>query len=269
MKKYKITKETLIHKGYTLHRIKATKSFGNVKKGELGGWIENEDNLSKDGNCWIFKNAKVYGGAVVHGNATVSDNAEVFGNSDINENSTVINNAQINSSYITNFAVVGGNAKVIASHIFNYSNVGCNAEISTSSVKGNVYNNVIVTGSDICEGTNLYDDARVINSIIKDRCNICGKALIEDVTIVYGTNVRGDAVINKRNEYYTFTNFWSSGRYFTWTKSNDKWAVGCFFGSGKELIEKAYKDSKLSGDYYKACVDFVETLKMVENEKNT
>lgn len=38
------------------------------------------------------------------------------------------------------------------------------------------------------------------------------------------------------------------------------WKVGCFYGTGKELIEKAYKDSELSGREYKRVVDYVESM---------
>ena len=54
MKKYRLTEETKVINGHTLHRIEALKDFGGVKKGELGGWIEKEDNLSHDGNAWVF-----------------------------------------------------------------------------------------------------------------------------------------------------------------------------------------------------------------------
>jgi len=57
-----------------------------------------------------------------------------------------------------------------------------------------------------------------------------------------------------------FKNNWSSGRYFTYTKSNKMWRVGCFYGTRQELIEKAYRDSGKSGDFYKAYVEFVESL---------
>ena len=43
-KKFTLTDETIQFKGKTLHRIKAIKSFGHVKEGELGGWVESEDN---------------------------------------------------------------------------------------------------------------------------------------------------------------------------------------------------------------------------------
>ena len=65
--------------GRILHRIKALKDFGNVKKGDLGGFIESEKNLSYEGLCWIFDNAKVFKGAEVYGNAQIYGNAEIFG----------------------------------------------------------------------------------------------------------------------------------------------------------------------------------------------
>ena len=77
--------------------------------------------------------------------------------------------------------------------------------------------------------------------------------------------VYGDARVYGNADYIVFKNTWSSGRYFTYTKSNKKWKVGCFYGSGAELVEKAYKDSKKSGDFYKAYVEFVEKLEAIEN----
>ena len=39
-KKFKLTDDTIVIDGITLHRIKALRSFGNVIKGNLGGWVE-------------------------------------------------------------------------------------------------------------------------------------------------------------------------------------------------------------------------------------
>ena len=44
-KKYEFTGETMDCFGYTLRRIKAIENFGDVKKGDIGGWIETEKNL--------------------------------------------------------------------------------------------------------------------------------------------------------------------------------------------------------------------------------
>lgn len=142
-KKYRLTEETREHNGRTLHRIQALRDFGNVQKGDLGGWIEKEKNLSHDGNCWVSDNAKVYG-----------------------------------------FAKVSGSAEV------------------------------------------------------------CGDAII----------------LNNEEDYIVFKNWWSSGRFFAWTRSNNMWKVGCFYGTGQELIDKAYSDSEESGREYERIVNYVQDI---------
>ena len=147
--KYKLTDETINVGGKKLCRIKALKDFGDVKKGDKGGFIEDEHNLSHDGNSWVYGNASVFGDASVYCNASVCGNASVYGNAKIENNS----------------------------------------------------------------------------------------------------------------DYIVFKNWWSSGRYFTWTRSNDMWKVGCFYGTGEELIKKAYKDSEKSGREYERIVKYVEEIK--------
>ena len=51
-KKYEFTNKTIKIAGHTLHRIRAVRDFGDVKAGDLGGFIEKEDNLSHEGNVW-------------------------------------------------------------------------------------------------------------------------------------------------------------------------------------------------------------------------
>ncbi|MGG6547841.1 UNVERIFIED_CONTAM: hypothetical protein NY100_20785, partial [Prevotella sp. 15_C9] len=58
-----------------LFRIKAKINFGNVETGEIGGYIEKEENLSENGNAWVYGNARVYGDAWVYGDARVSGDA--------------------------------------------------------------------------------------------------------------------------------------------------------------------------------------------------
>ena len=65
MGKYKLTKKAKVVFGRTLLQIEATVSFGAVKKGDKGGWVEKEDNLSQEGNAWVSGNAEVSGNARV------------------------------------------------------------------------------------------------------------------------------------------------------------------------------------------------------------
>ena len=61
-KKYELTEETIeTNEGITLYRIKALKDFNYVYKGDLGGFIESEENLSQEGNCWVYDDSIVFG----------------------------------------------------------------------------------------------------------------------------------------------------------------------------------------------------------------
>src|ERR1700731_2450176 len=75
--------------GTTLYRIRALKDFGNVKAGDLGGFVRSEDNLSQRGDCWIDDDAQVYDAAVI------SDDAQVFGRARVYGHARVYNKGQV------------------------------------------------------------------------------------------------------------------------------------------------------------------------------
>ena len=93
MKKYELTAEFIEKWGKKLFRIKALISFGSVEAGELGGYIEKEDNLAHDGNAWVSGDARVSGNARVYGNARVSGDAEVSGDARVYGDAEVSGNA--------------------------------------------------------------------------------------------------------------------------------------------------------------------------------
>lgn len=140
-----------------------------------------------------------------------------------------------------------------------------------SRVSGNakVFDNAKVFGN-AC----VYDNAWVFgNAMVTGNAKVYGNAFVSDNALVYGdaqvcvdakvngyANVGGNALIKSNEDYIVFKNWWSSGRYFTWTRSNNMWKVGCFYGTGDELIAKAYKDSELSGREYERVVKYVESI---------
>lgn len=82
--KYTLTDNTITtFDGIVLHQIRAEKDFAEVKKGDLGGWIEKKSNLSQDGEAWVYGEARVCGKACVCGEARVCGNAWVYGNARI------------------------------------------------------------------------------------------------------------------------------------------------------------------------------------------
>ena len=104
-KKYEMTEETMVICGETLHRIRALKTFGEVEAGQLGGWIEKEENLSHEGEAWVGGDARVRENARVEGEACIEGKAYVGGEAWIGGNAKVEGKA-----YVEGEAWVGGNA---------------------------------------------------------------------------------------------------------------------------------------------------------------
>ena len=108
MKKFELTSEFITNIfGTKLFRIKALIEFGNVKAGELGGFVEKEENLNHEGNAWVYGNARVYGNASVYGDARVCGDARVYGNAWVYGNARVCDDARVYGN-----ASVYGNARV-------------------------------------------------------------------------------------------------------------------------------------------------------------
>lgn len=125
-KKYELIESDL--EGF--YRIKALRSFGDVKKGDIGGYVENEHNLSHTGACWIYDNARVCDNATVRNNAIIYDNATIYGN-----------------TMVYNSAMVYGNAKIYAN-----TQIYGNAMVHDNAL---IYGNVKIHGTSVIEG-NAY-----------------------------------------------------------------------------------------------------------------
>ena len=111
MKKFELTTEFITNAlGKKLFRIKALVEFGDVKAGEIGGYVEKEENVSQYGNAWVYGNAKVYGNARVYGNAKVYGNARVSGNAWVYGDTCVYGNAKVSgNARVSGDAMVSGN----------------------------------------------------------------------------------------------------------------------------------------------------------------
>ena len=237
--KFRLLKETVIEfEGHKLYRIEALRSFGTVRKGELGGYVETEDNLSHQGSCWVYNNAKVYDYAKVYDDSTIRHEAQIYGHAKVYGQACVNGNAQVYGH-----AKVYGEARV------------CN--IAHVHLKAKVYDKAVITHS-----ANIYGEAQVYGeALINDVVEISGKAKVYGNTAVEGiAQITGNAEISQNGDYYVGKNIWSSGRYFTYTRPNGFWKVGCFLGTSKELIQKAYEDDLVTGREYERIVNYVESM---------
>ena len=115
MKKYELTGETKEIGGKILHRIRALIDIPehDVKAGDLGGWLETEENLSHNGAAWVTDSALVMDAAWVTGSARVMDSARVTGKARVMDSARVTGKALVmGSAWVTGSARVMGEALV-------------------------------------------------------------------------------------------------------------------------------------------------------------
>lgn len=181
----------------------------------------------------MYGDASVFGNACIAQRGWVHDKAEVYGHAYVYRQSEVRD-----ESLVYDYACVCGHSIVRdRSRINDYA--------------------VVAGYSKICDSAYICDNAGVINSVIGGKVVIGGYAGIKN------------AEVFRDEDYIVFKNWWSSGRYFTWTRSNNMWYVSCFYGTGKELIEKAYQDSKEKGIEYERVVNYVNSIISTKNEKES
>jgi len=72
--KYKLGEK---HPEKELYRVVALKDFGDVTAGDVGGWVEAEENLSQKDSAWVYGDAEVFGYAEVSGDSRIYGDSRV------------------------------------------------------------------------------------------------------------------------------------------------------------------------------------------------
>lgn len=250
-KKYELTDEVIRvidieGRPSLLYRIKALRDFEckgtPVKAGDLGGFVESEDNLSHSGTCWIFDDAKVYDCAYVYGDACIIDLAEVGEDAKVS-----------GSAVVADTAIVKGYSEVYdRAAVFD---MACVSDVSV-----------------ISEETCVYGKASVETSFVRGSSFVNGNAIVCNGAIVSGSaNVRGDAIIYGDAGVYTNSDFivfdiwWSDkNERYTWTRSNNKWNGWDGPITSEEMISKGYEDSPTSGWRFEQIVRYVNEIRAEE-----
>jgi len=118
-KKYKMIAED------GMFRIEALISFGAVSRGEIGGLISSEKNLSIYGNAWVSGDASVSGNASVSGDASIYGNAWVYGDASISGDAWVYDDARVSKSKHSEKVVVLHLSKDNLTIDGEYVHIGC------------------------------------------------------------------------------------------------------------------------------------------------
>ena len=194
MKHFKLRTDLTIEVGEKiLYRIEATRDiekFG-VKAGDLGGYVEKEENLS--GNAWVSDLAMVYGNAWVCDDALVCDDAQVYGNAWVSGDARVYG-----SAWVCDTAHVSGDARVYG-----------DAWVCDKAL--------------VCDNARVYGNARVSgDASVSGDADVSGAALVSGNGEVYGDK------IEKENDLINITS--NVGSYnITITPKHIK--IGCQYHS--------------------------------------
>ncbi len=194
--KYELTDETRKVGIHVLHRIRALCSikWNYVMKGDLGGFVESDFNLSHDGDCWIAGNAMVYESATVCKNARVAGSATVHGHARVTDNARVLGHGKVyGRAYVGNCVLVSDWAKVYGSvYICGDACVRDNAAVcgnATLTDHAAVCNDSVVSSDSI-----LFQHVQAI-----DQSRIGGNASVGGNGVI-----SGDAVVEEALDYLEF-----------------------------------------------------------------
>lgn len=188
--KYVFTGQSQLHKGRTLWRIQSAKDFVNsstnekISKGELGGWIGSDENLSHSGTCWVADGAMVYDSAWLSSDAQVMDYAEVYDSADVSGR-----------------AIVGARAKVYdrASVRGNTSIVGHSCVYGNACVYGDVfaYGKTRIGGSAEVGGSIRFEGA--VNILDNSEINAAG-LISGDIVLEGRSYIKGSVTIRNKED---------------------------------------------------------------------
>ena len=130
-----------------------------VHPGDLGGFVQSEENLSQDGPCWVFQNAIAAEDAVVAGNAQIRDHAVVRGSALISGKAVVLNHSLVEDRAIVTAGVVAGDSRVAGNARITKSPwTQAAPHVESSLVYGDISGNVRLTsGAQVLPGQ-IFDN---------------------------------------------------------------------------------------------------------------
>jgi len=199
-KKYEMTNEVIEFEGRILHRIRALKDFEFAKKGDLGGFIEKEKNLSQEGNAWVRDNVKVYDdatvikNALVRNNAIIKDKAIIGGNAIVETEACVCGKAKVfDSACVMGSVKIEDNAKIYGNAVIKSNAIVREYAIvkEYAVIRGfaQIFGTTIIKGNPcIYENAKVYDDALVDGyTIVRGNAEICGHGQVKQNALIEGS----------------------------------------------------------------------------------
>lgn len=169
-RKYKIT--DIVHSAYPkLHRIQALRDINEeVKKGDLGGFVQREWNLSQSGTSWIYEDAICEDLARVQENASLRHHAKASGKSflagktEAMDDSQIRGYAYVKDAQLKDRAIVCGEAVVESLGAVTAFPVIA----GESRVRGQIHGSFFVQDVSVSRGQRLVNPSEVQKRVETD-----------------------------------------------------------------------------------------------------
>lgn len=195
MKKYRLSDETRLWQWQdgerqcvaTLRQLIALVDFNDVSCNSRGGWVEDDETLAHDGECWIYdQNSVAFAGARIGGNArltrtcVVSHQARIEGNSwidgaCISHGARISDNVTIQQSDVRGECHIYGNARVL-----HHSKVIAARGLTPDPEQIlKIYDNATVSQSRVVHQAQIYGDAMVNYAFIEHRAEVFDNAILD------------------------------------------------------------------------------------------
>lgn len=255
-KKYRLTQNNIEYQGKKLYQIQALRNIRSIdiKKGDLGGYVESENNLSQEGDCWVhYAEDKHYGSdyGIICGNASVIENAQLYLRVIISDNAQISGNVVLRGS-LGNFGIlILENAKIQDKvNISSFPNsriwISDNALIS---------GNADIWSDNFLKGISIFGNAKIYqNAVIREGCEInqyaevFGRAWVSDSKISGNAKVFGNSWVDLGSKIADSVQIY-----------DDTYIRGSSIKGNAQIFDKSYiEQSVISGNsqiYNKAIID--------------
>lgn len=171
MRKYILLEDdTTFYNGALLYRIQSVVETDFLDEGDFGGYIESEENLSHDGECWV------------------DSKAMVLGMSRITENAYVTGKSVIDDAYLSGDCIVS-NSDLQVSTVAGTARVSDSVMRRSSAIDDSKVIDAYLVETDLSDRSSVKD-ARVTRSKLMDECFVIGNIQVKDC------NIKDEAIVN-------------------------------------------------------------------------
>lgn len=163
--KFELTEDKKeIADGITVYRIRALTDFSNVKVGDLGGFVEKEENLSfdEDDHSWVYDDSIVSGVTEVTGDSMVRKESSVH-DSLISQESLVTGQSYVLESDINDTSIELSRVK----DTLSYGSVVYHSTVESSGFNDSIIENSTMLNSQL-EDSQVQDDSELTDAHLEN-----------------------------------------------------------------------------------------------------